>query len=229
MAEEITSSGSVSAMPTTPETPATGTTSQGATPEKHVSLTLEEARARIAELERHASNKAEEASRHGKNLSAAEKKLAEYEDKERQAQEATLSEIERSKKQAVEAQKLVEQYKQQLITAQVKIAAQALNIIDPELAAMAVQGSLEYGNDGLPTNVDDALKALIKNKPYLAPKSEPVKPAEPEQPASPAPMLRTQPAIPAMNPGRSSIVQPNSLPPGKIPSLSEAYDQLRRS
>src|SRR5260370_19474978 len=81
----------------TPGTPpATGTGSGSATPPKTPSV--EELQARIADLERHATNKTEEAARHGKSLTAAEKELAAYKEKERIASEATLSEIEKSKK-----------------------------------------------------------------------------------------------------------------------------------
>ena len=73
----------------TPGQPATGTPASGATPTKPTT-TIEEALARIAELERHSKNKEEEASRHGKNLSAAEKELAAYKEQDRLAQEATL-------------------------------------------------------------------------------------------------------------------------------------------
>src|SRR5215471_12636167 len=84
----------------TPGQPATGTGSSGATPPKP---SIEELQARIADLERHATNKTEEAARHGKNLSAAEKRLAEYEEKERVAKEATLSEIDKSKEETKRA------------------------------------------------------------------------------------------------------------------------------
>jgi hypothetical protein len=231
MAEETTSS-EVSATQQSSDTPATGTASTSATLQKST-LTSEEAlKARIAELERHAANKEDEAARHGKSLTAAEKELAAYKEKERQAQEATLSEIDKATKRANEADKLVQQYKQQLINAQVKMAAQSLGIIDPDIAALAVNGSLEYGDDGLPSNVDDALKTLIKNKPYLvAPKAE--KPAaQPEVPATPAqtaqPAALQTPQIPAMNPGRSSIASPGSTPPGsrpRIPTLADVYQR----
>lgn len=220
--------------PITPPVPATGTpgtpppaigtspSSTGATPTK----TLEELQARIAELERHSTNKEQEAARHGKNLTTAEKKLAEYEEKDRLAQEATLSEIEKSKKRVaeIEAAKAasdaqIQQYKTQLIVAQVRLAAQAKGIIDPELAAMAIQDKLEMGEDGMPTNTDKALDDLIKNKPYLAP-AKPV-----EQPINPAQTANNQrpPATPAMNPGRSAISPSTQAVPGQIVKLNDMF------
>jgi len=182
------------------------------------SLSLEEALAKIAELERSYSNKDEEAKRHYKKLSA-------YEEAEKKAQEAALSEVEKANKRAAEAEQRIQQYKQQLISTQVKLAAQSKGIIDPDLAALAIHSSLEYDDDGMPNNLDKALDTLIKNKPYLAPK--PAAPAEektpePETPAQTA-APRQQPAIPAMNPGRSTLTAPNKLPPGTIPTLSDVF------
>lgn len=201
--------------------PATGTPASGATPTKPTT-TIEEALARIAELERHSKNKEEEASRHGKNLTTAEKELAVYKEKERLAQEATLSEIDKASKRAQELEALNQQYKQQLISSQVRLAAQAKGIINPDIAALAIQDKLEAGSDGMPTNVDKALDELIKGNPYLVKAAE--APAE-TPPASPAqtvtpPALQT-PAIPAMNPGRTSIAAPNQLPPGQPVRLDQ--------
>lgn len=223
MTTEPSSPGSEGATPTTP-VPATGLpASSGATPPtKQAAITLEEALAEIAELKRHSTNKAEEAARHGKNLTDAQKKLAAYEEKERLAQEAALSESQKMEKRATEAERLAGQYKQQLISAQVKLAAQALGVIDPEMAALAVQHSLEYGDDGMPSNLEDALKALIKSKPYLAPK--PAEPAPSPEPAPASPAQTAQaPRPPALPPfsGRSAISAPNQLPPGKPTRLND--------
>jgi len=217
--------------PTTPPAPATGTPgslpatgtpstpSQGVTPAKIV----EELQAKIAELERHSKNKEEEAARHGKNFTAAEKELAAYKEKDRLANEAALSDVQKATNRATELEALNQQYKQELINAKVRLAAQSKGIIDPDLAAMAIQKDLELGDDGMPTNVDKALDDLIKNKPYLAPKS-----AEPTQeqttPAQTASQQRP-PTTPVGNPGRSSIPSPNhqQLTPGRKVTFNEAY------
>lgn len=206
----------------TPGQPATGTPSTGAKP------SVEELQVRIAELERHANNKTEEAARHGKNLTETQKKLAEYEEKERLAQEATLSEIDKSKK-VVEAEKAaradverqLQQMKQELISKMVQLSAKEKGIIDTELASLAIQGKLELGDDGMPTNVDKALDDLIKNKPYLAPKAA----VPTQEQATPAQTANNQrpPATPAMNPGRSSISQPNHAVPGQIVKLNDVF------
>jgi hypothetical protein len=195
--------------------PATGTNASGsATQPAKPAITLEDALARIAELEHAHRNATEERDRHRKKLSS-------YEEQERKAQEAALSEVEKATKRATEAEQRIKQYQQQLVTAQVKLAAQSKGIIDPDLAALAIAGQLEYGDDGLPTNVDKALDDLLKTKPFLA-KAQPT-----STPAIPNPPV--VPVIPAMNPGRSQLQQSGTRT--RPPSLSEAFrlsdEQLR--
>lgn len=131
-------------------------------------------------------------------------------------QQAALSEVDKANKGRADAEARIQQYQKQLVVARVESAAQKKNIIDPEMAALALQDKLEFGDDGMPTNLDKALDELVKNKPYL------VKAAD-AQPASPA--QTNTPALPAMNPpsGRSYIPSPGgSLPPGKITTFHEA-------
>src|SRR5260370_217896 len=79
-----------------PGSPATGTpASPGATPAQ-ATLTLEEALKRIHDLEQHAQNKTEEASRHGTRLTAAERELAAYKAAEEAAKAAQMSELEKA-------------------------------------------------------------------------------------------------------------------------------------
>jgi hypothetical protein len=219
---------------TPPPVPATGTGGQpatgpsiGATPTKP---TTEELQSRIAELEKHASNKELEASRHGKERSAVEKELAAYKEKERLAQESTLSEIEKSQKRVQEveaarqqAESQIQQLKQELVSKIVQLMAKEKGIIDSELASLAIQSKLELGEDGMPTNVDKALDDLIKNKPYLAPKPVEAPTQEQIPPASQTAIQQKPPATPSMNPGRSSISQPGQLPPGQITRLNEVF------
>jgi len=214
-----------SATPPNGTSPATGTGSSGATPTKP---SVEELQARLAEVERHLANKTEEAARHGKNHSTAEKELAAYKEKERLAQEADLSAIEKSKKDvetaraatlAVEAQ--MQQLRQQLIMAEVKLAAKSMDFLNPEIAAKVIE--LEFDEKtGMPTNVTKALEDLAKSNPFLLkPKDEQLS----EQQTTPAQTANNQrpPSTPAMNPGRSSISAPNTLQPGKKVTFNEAY------
>jgi hypothetical protein len=147
------------------------------------------------------------------------KRLKAFEDAEEATRTAQLSEMEKSADRANKAEAKIQQYQKQLVTAQVKMAAQAKGIIDPDIAALAIQHDLELDSDGMPTNLDKALDTLVKNKPYLlAAKAE----APATQQAQPTPQVPT-PQIPAMNPGRSSITSPNSatLPAGKAMKLTD--------
>src|SRR6266568_8699922 len=99
--------------------PATGTPAPaGATPPV-AALTLEEALKKIAELELHASNKTEEASRHGTKLTAAEKELAAYKAAEEAARAAQMSALEKAQKAAADLQAQQEQLAAELYEARV--------------------------------------------------------------------------------------------------------------
>jgi hypothetical protein len=200
--------------PLVTSTPATASETQ----QKQSAKSLEEALARIAELEHSNKNAVEERDRHRKKLSS-------YEEAERKAQEAALSEVEKATKRATDAEQRIQQVQQQLVTAQVKLAAQTKGFINPELATLAIQSQLEYGDDGMPTNVEKVLDRLARDNPYLLPPAKPVEPETPE-PAQPAPIVRQSvPTIPAMNPGRSNIPAPDAQKPGRIPRLSDVYQR----
>jgi hypothetical protein len=216
---------------TSPSTPATGVTpgpatgpnaTTGAMPQV-AALTHEEALKKLADLEHSNRNASEEVERHRKKLTAYEKAEKEREAAAQAAKDAELGEVERTKKAYTDLQAKydteISKYRQELISAQVQVAAQAKGIIDTELAAMAIQKSLEYGDDGLPTNIDKALDNLIKSKPYLAPaKTEQGQP-NPAQTANPS---QQTPAIPAFNvSGRTSIAPPDQLPKGQIVQLNQ--------
>jgi len=194
-------------------TPATGSTaSSGATPAKQAT-TLEEALAKIAELEHSHNNAREQANRQAQKLSA-------YEKQEEARKLAALGDLEKAQKQAADAQKQLETYKQELVNAQVKLAAKDKGIIDPDIAALALKDKLEYGDDGMPSNLEKALDDLIKAKPYLLAQA---------QSAAQTASTQRAPTTPANNPGRSSIVQPGSstMQPGKVTTWHDVYSQNR--
>lgn len=208
----------------TSDSPVTGTPTPGSVTPQKSALTLEEALKRIADLEHEHRNAREAEDRLGKKLSAYEKKEKEAEAAKKAAQDAELSETERTKKQYAELQAQHDTYKQQMqarvVRYEVERQAAHLGVIDPEAAAMLLNwNELEYDEDGTPTNAEKLLEKLIKRKPYLAPKQESEPPANTP--------TRGTPAIPAMNPGRSQITPPDSLPPGKM-SIAEAYAASRR-
>ncbi len=215
MSDDTTSSGQ-GATPSSDPQPATGNTSGGATLPKST-VTLEEALAQIDNL-KHAQENAEgELKRHRSKLSAYEKAEKEAEAAKKAAEDAQKTELERIKEQHQEAEARIKQQQQQLVMAQVKLVAKDKGIINPELIAPVVERKLEYDKDGEPTNLNEVLDELIKGNPYL------VKPAEPApSPAQTAtPTAVPTPAIPAMNPGRSSIPGPGNNPTGKPTRLSD--------
>lgn len=221
-ADNTPSGGGVTPPSGTP--PVTGT-SAGVTPPKP---NLEEALlAKIADLEHSLRNKTEENDRHSKKISAHEKAEKEREAAAQAAKDAELSELERLKKQLSQeqqqSQQLIAALKQENISLLVRIEAKNRGIIDDEIAALAIQGKLEFGDDGKPSNLDKALDDLVKNKPYLVSKTE--APADqssvsPAQTAQRAPA----PAVPPMNPGgRAAIPAPGQLSPGQIYTLNDHF------
>ncbi len=196
-----------------PDLPVTGTpTPAGVTPQES-QLSLEAAMKRIAELEHSHKNAVEERDRHRKKLST-------YEKAEQDAKEARLSEIERIQKQHSDLQTqhnaLATELQETRVHQAVERAASKLNFVVPaEMVARLIDWTeIEYEN-GRPTNVEKLLEKLTKSAPDL------IKQQQPADPAHTPPARGNTPVIPAMNPGRSSIVAPGSIQPGRIPRLSD--------
>jgi len=158
----------------------------------------------------------EEAVSHKKRAKELEAQLKAYQDKEEAAKVAALSDIEKANKKAADLEAKVQQYQKQLVAAEVRLASKEKGIINPALIAPVIADKLEFGDDGMPTNLDSVLDELIKANPFLVDK-----PAE--QTVSPAQTARNTnaPALPAMNTRRTNIASPTQLPPGKRPKLSE--------
>jgi hypothetical protein len=202
-----------------PGSPATGTPASGATPPA-AALTLEDALKKIAELEQHAQNKTEEASRHGNRLTAAEKELAAYKAAEEAAKAAQMSELEKAQKLHADLQEQHEALAAELFEARVfqDVARYAdkfnFNVSADTLMRFLLmdEDAIEF-EEGKPTNIEKLLSALAKNEPGLV-KQSAVTPN--------SPVVGT-PTIPAMNPGRSSIASPGQSVPGRIPSWNEIY------
>jgi hypothetical protein len=206
--------------------PVTGTSTPGSVTPQKSALTLEEALKRIADLEHEHRNAREAEDRLGKKLSAYEKKEKEALAAKKADEEAQLSEIERIKKQHAELQAQHDTYTHQMqeriVRYEVEQQARKLGIIDEDAAVRLLDWSeLEFNEGGTPTNAAKLLEKLVKDKPYLAPKQD--VPAQPSNGQPSAPAQPVTPAIPAMNPGRSSIPSPNAFTPGKPVRLSDVY------
>jgi len=66
---------------------------------------------------------------------------------------------------------------------EVMLAASRMKIVDPEAAYRLLDLSqIEFAEDGTPKNLDQALKDLIKAKPYLVGPAAPGSPTNPERP-----------------------------------------------
>jgi hypothetical protein len=154
-----------------------------------------------------------------KENAAHRTKLNKFEQDELARQQAAMGDLEKAQARADKAEKQIQQYRDQLVLAQVTTAALKKGIIDPDLAALAVKGSLEFGDDGMPTNLDKALDDLIKSKPYLVPQQAGQQPASAAQTAG----MRQPPQTPANNPGRGQIVQPGQLPPKQVVRMTDVF------
>ena len=139
-------------------------------------------------------------------------KLNKFEADEKAKADAQLSEVEKAKKAHADMEAKYQQAQKQLVESEVRYASKDKGIINPDLIAPAIMSKLEYGDDGKPTNLEKVLDDLIKANPFIVAKPD-------AQPASPA--QTNTPALPAMNPGRSSIQPPTGNIPGVKRRLSE--------
>ena len=130
--------------PTTPQAGAETTPGTGQQPQ--AGMTAEEAARVIAELRK-------ENAKHRTDLKKFE--------------DAQLTEQQRLEKRATEAEATAKAYQQRIAGYEVKLTAQKLGIIDPDLALLAIQSQLEYEDDGTPKNAEKLLTDLAKAKPYL--------------------------------------------------------------
>lgn len=105
---------------------------------------------------------------------AAEDQLKKLADEKRAADEAALPERERYEKRVGELTQELEQVRTQLREERGKgavvNAASSLGFAKPEqaYALLMYERTLEFDDDGRPTNVEPALKSLLKDNPNLA-------------------------------------------------------------
>lgn len=126
-------------------------------------------------------------------------------DAEALRQQAAMSDLEKANKAHADMEAKYQQVQKQLVESEVRYVSKDKGIINPDLIAPAIMSKLEYGDDGKPTNLEKVLDDLIKANPFIVAKAD-------AQPASPA--QTNTPALPAMNPGRSSIQPPTGNIPG---------------
>lgn len=167
--------------PTTPQAGAETTPGTGQQPP--AGMTAEEAARVIAELRR-------ENAKHRTDLKKFE--------------DAQLTEQQRLEKRATDAEATAKAYQQRIAGYEVKITAQKLGIIDPDLALLAIQSQLEYEDDGTPKNAEKLLADLAKAKPYLVAANANGSQTQAGQPAGQRP---TSSSGGATNPGAAGGIQ----------------------
>lgn len=114
------------------------------------------------------------------------KRLRELEAKQQQREEAELSESERQAKRLAELEQAVlerdEQTRRLALESAVAMRSNALGIVDAEVAVKLLDpGSLDFDDAGRPDpeSLDQALRSLIKSKPYLKTQPPAASPANP--------------------------------------------------
>lgn len=128
---------------------------------------FDEARAKATIEAQRASEKAAKA-----RAATAEKELETLRKEKQDRADAEKTEVERLTARADAAEKAAtaaaDASKLATTRYEVVIAANKLNIIDPEAAFVLLDRALiEYGDDGKPSNVEALLKELVKAKTYL--------------------------------------------------------------
>ena len=154
-----------------------------------------------------------------KENAAARKRLDAFEQAQKEADLAKLSETEKLTAQHSELQakhaELERRYQERVISAEVQLQAANLGIRHPEKVFRLIDtAELEFDDDGAPKNAKALVEKLLKEMPELGPEPK----AEPN-----AQNANRAPAVPAMNPGRSSIQQPGQGTPGRVPGWHELY------
>ena len=155
-----------------------------------------------------------------------------------------LSEQEKQAKQLADLQRAHEsalaELRETRLLAATQLAAARLGFVDPDDALAFIERKRRADASFDEASVEDVLKQLLADKPYLA---KPAQASAPEptqqqqqrsQPASvdtryglSRPLAQQPPVTPPMNPGRSSIPAPGTVPAGRRPSLSEAHELAR--
>lgn len=117
------------------------------------------------------------------------KRLRELEQTVKQHEEAKLSETERLQKRLAELEReqlsWQRERQEHTLKYETMLTASRLGIVDPEAAYRLIDlAALEFDEDGKPVNLEQALKDLLKAKPYLAGQQQTVTAGSPTNPAT---------------------------------------------
>lgn len=138
----------------------------------------------------------EEAARYRTQLRGVQSTLETTQTELKKLQDAQLSEQERVQRELEELRTVKPTLEKSVQEAELKyrvaVAAPKLGIVDPEAAVLLMDRSQLVVENGVPTNVDDVLKALVDARPYLKGAA-----SAPAPPAASAPQAgATSPARP---------------------------------
>lgn len=184
----------------TTETPPTGETPK----------TVEQLLALIADREAALKSTRSESIDRRKKLDAFERSAAE-------AAAATLSDIDKATKRADAAEATATAYRDRIASQEVRLRAIEKGFADPTDAMDMLRSTLQYDDDGMPKDLDDALDALLKAKPYLRkPEAAAAKAAAPSSGG-------------ATNPSKSTTSQAQALTWDLIKTMTAAQYDERRS
>lgn len=119
----------------------------------------------------------EEARKLRREAQGLRKRLAEFEAVDARRKQAELTELDQAKQRLadMEAQLATANtaHQEQIVRYEVMLRATGMNVVDAEVVARLLDwSSLEFDENGAPTNVEKLLRDLLKAKPYL------IKPAE---------------------------------------------------
>jgi hypothetical protein len=110
------------------------------------------------------------------DLKARAEKLNELEQEQKSELEKANERAAQLEKQAQEASARAQEA---LLRSAVVAEAARKNVVDPDAAlALLDRTALEFDSDGVPTNIGDAIDALLESKPYLAGKQRSPGPAD---------------------------------------------------
>lgn len=131
------------------------------------------------------------------------RRLRELESTVKQHEDAKLSDMEKLQKRSAQLERQLAEYERErqerTVRYEVMLAAGKLGIIDPEAAYRLLDlAALEYDEEGTPSNLEAALKSLVKSKPYLV--AQPAGGGSPTNPSRGGNAVLTREDIEKMSP-----------------------------
>lgn len=101
-------------------------------------------------------------------------KAKELDELKAKLEQEKLSETEKLQAQLAEKEQTILKHQERVVRAEVKTVAATLGFINPATAARLIDwADIEYDEHGDPTNIDELMKKLVKDEPYLVGKPQP--------------------------------------------------------